>query len=1081
MLTLRPAFAESDRLKLIDQISSAAVTRPRSIDLKIPSDLETIVLKAMARDTTERYVSARALAEDLERFLADRTILARRSSVRKRTWRWCRRNRALAALTSLAASLTFAVAIVSTVAALVSIHQLKRTTAAERRARLALGKSLISEGAALQRTGSIGQRFDSLDRLAEAANVLSGDREGRDRLPEIRNHAIAALGLADMRVVAERDHGDVFSFSVDAALARYAVAYRSGVVVVYRLDNHRELARLPAPEEHRFWHVATRFSPDGELLVADYAGSGGRGDLLQVWHLRRRELLASVKNRDGGAFYGGAFTPDSRRLLFCPPAGGVDYWDRNERQVVRHLALEFTPQYLAIDPEGRWLAVNSKDAPARVVVFELESGLVFRSWTEQVGGVAISWSQDGRLLAVGSWDGRVFVWDVAGSRLAGVLRGHTSAIVSAQFAHAGHLLVTASWDGTSRLWDAASGELLATASGSAHGFAPDDRRLAYEDGGLLGVWEVASGDECQTLQPGLLGNRDERPDATKVGSSAAFSPDGRLLATCDVDGVRLWEVDTGGEVAQLNDHGCADVLFHPDGTSLITAGKWGLFRWPIRPDRERGPDAVRVGPPELLRETGSPEWNRAAWLPDHRTLALVDNARARVLLVDSTNPHAAWSQPLALDSGENRRMASVAVSPDGRWLAVGGWKEAGIRVWDLHKRRFERLLRPNDPVRDMTFLAGFSPDGGWLSACIASNLSHDYYFWRTATWDREHRIKQERHAGGFFPPVYTIDGRLMAVGIAPDQVLLADPTTGREVARLTTSKPVHPTPLAFSPDGTKLVAATDQKSCLIWNLRRMRDQLAPIALDWDAPPYPASSATASTAEFIAQSRNVRVVGEILEPQARRKREREEMDRRLAANPDDTVALIHRGWLSLTERRPSEAIADLEHLHHQNPDYADVERLLGRAYEDAGDPARALEFYAHALDRAPEDHYTRFDRGMIHLALGRSKQAADDFAWVLAADPTIDKVRYQRARALIRLGRYRDALSDIDLLFTTHASDPSLFHLSGTAYDALGEREPARLAWEKVHARLPKDPDVLDKTAWDFATGPLRLRDPERAW
>ena len=80
MLTLRPAFVESDRLKLIDRISNGAVRTPRSIDATIPHDLETIVLKAMARETSERYLSARALAEDLERFLADRSIFARRSS-----------------------------------------------------------------------------------------------------------------------------------------------------------------------------------------------------------------------------------------------------------------------------------------------------------------------------------------------------------------------------------------------------------------------------------------------------------------------------------------------------------------------------------------------------------------------------------------------------------------------------------------------------------------------------------------------------------------------------------------------------------------------------------------------------------------------------------------------------------------------------------------------------------------------------------------------------------------------------------------------------------------------------------------
>ena len=73
-----------------------------------------------------------------------------------------------------------------------------------------------------------------------------------------------------MRVLWQRDHGDVYSFGVNAALERYAVAERSGAVVVYRFDDHREVVRLPGPRGRMvFWHVETKFSPDGELLVTD--------------------------------------------------------------------------------------------------------------------------------------------------------------------------------------------------------------------------------------------------------------------------------------------------------------------------------------------------------------------------------------------------------------------------------------------------------------------------------------------------------------------------------------------------------------------------------------------------------------------------------------------------------------------------------------------------------------------------------------------------------------------------------------------------------------------------------------------
>ncbi len=137
----------------------------------------------------------------------------------------------------------------------------------------------------------------------------------------------------------------------------------------------------------------------------------------------------------------------------------------------------------------------------------------------------------------------------------------------------------------------------------ARRFSPDGCRLAFVAGGKLGVWEVAAAPECRTLHPGMLGNRSEAQDATVV-MSADVSPDGRLVATGDRDGVRLWEAGTGRELAHLKAGYCETVLFHPDGQRLISSSRWGLYRWPIRLDPEHGPDTICIGPPELLREYG---------------------------------------------------------------------------------------------------------------------------------------------------------------------------------------------------------------------------------------------------------------------------------------------------------------------------------------------------------------------------------------------------------------------------------------------------------------------------------------------
>ena len=98
LLTLRPAFDSSDRLRLIERIKTEEPARPRSLDGRIPRDLETIVLKAIDKDPERRYPTAEAMAEDLRRFLADEPIRARRGRRAERYWRWARRNPAIAVL-----------------------------------------------------------------------------------------------------------------------------------------------------------------------------------------------------------------------------------------------------------------------------------------------------------------------------------------------------------------------------------------------------------------------------------------------------------------------------------------------------------------------------------------------------------------------------------------------------------------------------------------------------------------------------------------------------------------------------------------------------------------------------------------------------------------------------------------------------------------------------------------------------------------------------------------------------------------------------------------------------------------------
>jgi serine/threonine protein kinase len=95
LLTLRPGVEGKDREEVLRRIAFEEPRPPRSWDRAVPADLETVVLKAAAKEPAGRYATAQELADDLRRFLEDGPIRARRSSLRQRLRRWCGRHKPL--------------------------------------------------------------------------------------------------------------------------------------------------------------------------------------------------------------------------------------------------------------------------------------------------------------------------------------------------------------------------------------------------------------------------------------------------------------------------------------------------------------------------------------------------------------------------------------------------------------------------------------------------------------------------------------------------------------------------------------------------------------------------------------------------------------------------------------------------------------------------------------------------------------------------------------------------------------------------------------------------------------------------
>jgi serine/threonine protein kinase len=136
LLTFRPAFRADDREELLHRLFTEEPVAPRRVDRAIPRDLETVVLKAMAKEPSARYGSAREMGDDLRRFLDDRPIRGRRPGLLGRSARWARRHRATAA----AAVTTLVLALSVSTALLWQAN--RRTTAARVQQTLAFQLSL---------------------------------------------------------------------------------------------------------------------------------------------------------------------------------------------------------------------------------------------------------------------------------------------------------------------------------------------------------------------------------------------------------------------------------------------------------------------------------------------------------------------------------------------------------------------------------------------------------------------------------------------------------------------------------------------------------------------------------------------------------------------------------------------------------------------------------------------------------------------------------------------------------------------------------------------------------------------------
>ena len=552
LLTLRPAFDAADRERLIQQVTQGEPPRPRQLEPGVPRDLETIVLKAIAREPAHRYATAGALAEDLQRFLEGRPIRARRVSAAERFWRWCKRNPVVAGLTAAVFVLLAAVAGVASVGYV--------------QTKLALNREAVQRAAAVAAEQEMRRQW-----YAASINLM---QQAWDTGQMGRLHAL----LAETEAYPDRG----FEWYYWQRLC------------------HLELHTFIG---HRAGLLSVSWSPDGKRLATGSADGTAR-----VWQVSDGRELLTLKGHTG-CVWSVSWSPDGRRLATGSEDGTARVWDAAGGRELLTLGRHTGPVHsVSWSPDGTRLATGSEDGTAKVwdaaggpelLTLKGPTGpaisVDIRSFWSPSGVWSVSWSPDGKFLATGSYDGTVKVWDAAGGREPLTVGRHASGVHSVSWSPDGTRLATGSWDSTARVWDAAGGPERLTLKGHTSlvgsvSWSPDGTRLATGSGyGTAKVWDAASGRELLTLR-GHTSPVSSLPWSPGLVSPVSWSPDGKQLATGSGDGtIKVWDAVGSRELLSLKGHtgGVHSVSWSPDGQRLATGSGDGTAKvWDAAGGRE---------------------------------------------------------------------------------------------------------------------------------------------------------------------------------------------------------------------------------------------------------------------------------------------------------------------------------------------------------------------------------------------------------------------------------------------------------------------------------------------------------------
>jgi WD40 repeat protein len=892
LVTSRPPFSGKTPAEVVLQIIGREPIPPRRLDPAIPRDLETIILKAMAKQPRDRYQTAAELGDDLRRWLNLEPIKARRIGPAGRTIRWCRRNPRLALVSAAAAMIILALSSIY----YVNASNARREAEAQRdnartavdQAKDTLARSLYDQARLLLSSRQPGRRWLALDHLKEAEKLRSRARANPAGKPpadlpsrtELRDVAVAALLLGDARVVSRIETGvNGPTFTGDGRRAAvlwidYILDKTSIRVLDLQDGKVQSQCDVPSPT------AALAMRPDGKVLAvaSDDPPSITLLECSTGKTLSTIAVPASVKGKQPVPPAGQDASqpgPSEQGENVAKPLGAP--WIFRPSLAVHLMFKSASGAPCTYSPDGGYLAVQREVLvlhdvrdPAHPKTLVAAPGF-FSSGNWQFVP-AYAFNSRGNVLAYLSGEQVISLWEFQSGNKPREIALPLPISGPVAFGDNDQLLVAVSpgpkklagskvqlliWD-LSRNCEKARVELEENPAVVSLALSPDGKRLA------LGTLTLPATIQLYDVSTGKKLMRIESADRLAV-TSLQWQKDGKHLVSAGWDGVtKVWElieqgIQTWADAIPLATSGDGKWIVDSESNKIRlinratrkVAHEWNSPESPqkvlFRPDGRQlavlYPGLVLAwdlgsGKEVIHWECKDVEWSSWAFDAEGRLLALrTQNQRLGVWDAAAAKP--LWQAP---DTDARQGF----LSSDGRCLME--WQYGGpqvkasgpILIRELPKGRIvSELPRPEGSGLIQEGL--FSPNGLWVAA------------WRHGARWREARLWLWKLPSSERRALASVRSSILKHSFSPDSKLLAtvnndsgavefwDVEKGERLFTWAAEEwrglghDLYS--LTFTPDGSSLMceAATmggDEVQPQMLNLARLRSQLAELGLDW---------------------------------------------------------------------------------------------------------------------------------------------------------------------------------------------------------------------------------------------------------